>query len=77
MSRTKDLEAQVQRLQRALAFWLPGMPLNGGEVFDRAAADAYLLIGYNGPTELSAEELGWITLNENPDPPTQQGTLPL
>lgn len=58
------LEAEVQELQRALYFWLPGMPL--GEMpeamRERLAHDIDLLVGYLGPSELDAETLGWIEL---------------
>jgi hypothetical protein len=60
----RELEAEVQRLQCALSFWHPGVPANGPEsVYERAAHDAFLLCGYDGPVEPGACELGWITLN--------------
>lgn len=57
-----ELQAEVQRLQRALDFWMPQVPGNDPEIADRAGDDAYLLAGFEGPTEKSAEDLGWITL---------------
>jgi hypothetical protein len=58
-----QLEAEVQRLQRALSFWHPGVPAEGiEEMVNRAGDDAMLLFGYDGSPEKSARELGWITL---------------
>jgi hypothetical protein len=60
-----DLYAEIQRLQRALNFWMPCVP-NPGEVpegcCERLMDDSYLLAGFDGPTEKSAEELGWVKL---------------
>lgn len=54
------LREEVQRLQRALSFWHPRVPPGDGPFFDRAASDAWLLTGFEGPDEPSAESLGWI-----------------
>lgn len=66
-----ERDAEVQRLQRALSFWHPGVPATGPRtIHERAAADAWLLAGYDGPNEQSAMDLGWITLSntlETPD----------
>lgn len=65
------LEAEVQRLQRALAFWLPCVPAEGPEeVLIRTGDDAMLLVGYD-PTENepTAEERGWISLAQHPRAP--------
>ena len=58
-----ELEAEVQRLQRALAFWLPGVPSSGSGRATRCGNDAMLLVGYPRGMELEpgAEDLGWIT----------------
>ena len=58
------LEAEVQELQRALAFWLPSMPAGGclEPVYSRLAHDIDLLVGYLGPMEKDAEQLGWTEL---------------
>lgn len=59
-----DLLDQVQRLQRALSFWLPGMPerVEDQSLYNRLDADIGLLAGYEGDFEASAESLGWIKL---------------
>jgi hypothetical protein len=65
-TRIRSLEAEVHGLQRALSFWHPGVPATGpSTIYDRAAADAFLLCGYDGPNEQSASDLGWITLNNS------------
>ena len=68
-----DLEAEVQRLQRALAFWLPGVPSSGSGRATRCGNDAMLLVGYPEGMELEpgAEDLGWITFcyADEPSPP--------
>ena len=57
------LREEVQRLQTALAFWLPGIKAGpADEIYTRQADDAFLLCGHDG-NEPSAEERGWITLN--------------
>lgn len=56
-------DAEIQRLQRALAFWLPTVPEGPAEIADRVANDAMLLCGYEGEAERSAEELGWLRLD--------------
>jgi hypothetical protein len=59
--RIRELEAEIQGLQRALSFWHPGVRANGTAVFvERAAHDAWLLAGYEGENEPGAAELGWI-----------------
>lgn len=60
----EELGAEVARLQKALMFWLPVVPTEPGEMRERAAGDAFLLVGCDGPDdEPSAEALGWITLH--------------
>src|ERR1039458_1018544 len=56
-----ELEAEVQRLQQALAFWLPHVPSSGSERAERCGDDAMLLVGYAGRLDPDAEYLGWIT----------------
>ncbi len=60
-----ELYDEIQRLQRALTFWMPCVP-DPGEVpegcCERLMDDAMLLAGFDGPTEKSAEELGWVKL---------------
>ena len=62
-----ELEREVQRLQRALSFWMPCVP-DPGEVPEgccqRLMDDSFLLAGYEGEAEKSAEELGWIRLTD-------------
>jgi hypothetical protein len=55
--------AEIERLQRALAFWLPGVPSSGSGRATRCGNDAMLLVGYPKGMELEpgAEDLGWIT----------------
>lgn len=68
-----ELRAEVQRLQRALHFWLPGVPASGPEeIAQRCGDDAMLLVGYDptDPVELDAEARGWIKLQESPGHPT-------
>lgn len=63
--RGKEIEhvrAEVQRLQRALQFWLPGVPADDDEIATRAGDDAMLLVGYQGDDDACAESLGWIRL---------------
>lgn len=66
----RELQEEVQRLQRALNFWLPSVPQDGPEeIADRIAHDAHLLIGYepdgDDPIDAKdAEQLGWIRLPE-------------
>ena len=55
-----DLKAEIQRLQRALAFWLPKVPSSGSGRSTRCGNDAMLLVGYAGRLEPSADDLGWI-----------------
>jgi len=59
----KDVE--IQRLQRALSFWMPCVP-DPGEVMagacERLMDDAMLMAGYDGVDEKSAEALGWVRL---------------
>jgi chromosome segregation ATPase len=61
--------AEIQRLQRALNFWLPKMPAGDddtSELFQRLGDDIALLVGYDGEMEAEAEERGWVTLNAQP-----------
>src|ERR1039457_3131272 len=54
--------AEIQRLQRALCFWLPHMPAEPPtpHIDEKLESAIWLLAGYNGPIEAGAEELGWI-----------------
>lgn len=54
--------AEIERLQEALAFWLPGVPGINSECADRIAHDAALLACYEGRIDDSAEKRGWILL---------------
>lgn len=56
--------AEIQKLQKALFFWLPNVPAMDGAVGDRIADDAWLLAGYEGDSVQSAEQLGWIKLTK-------------
>lgn len=56
-------DALIQKLQRALAFWLPSVPAEPKDVSERAGDDAMLLRGYDGKSERSAEELEWLRLD--------------
>lgn len=60
----KDLAEEVQRLQRALAFWMPHMPdcELPEEIDKRLEHDIWLLAGSDPNGEKGAEELGWIAL---------------
>jgi len=60
-----ELRAEVLRLQTALHFWLPSMPVEcPEEIADRIGTDAHLLAGFNAKTvESDAQSRGWITLN--------------
>lgn len=66
----EQLLDEIERLQRALHFWLPPVPANDPEIAQRASNDAYLLIGFDPrhPAELDAEARGWITLRAPPQP---------
>lgn len=55
------LRREVQRLQRALYFWLPGVGV-AAAMNERIAEDAGLLYGLALPAEPTAEQLGWIKL---------------
>jgi len=61
-----DFLAEIQRLQKALNFWLPSVPMDGDKsIIDRIAHDAQLLAGYNElevPEEKDAQTMGWIEL---------------
>jgi hypothetical protein len=57
-----ELRAEVQRLQKALDFWLPSIPVEESPRSERAAKDAWLLAGFEGPVMESAEDLGWIKM---------------
>jgi hypothetical protein len=54
--------AEIQRLQQALAFWLPHMPAEPLPPYidERLESAIWMLAGYNGPIEEGAEHLGWI-----------------
>lgn len=67
---------EIQRLQRALNFWLPGMPDRDlpPELETRLGDDIALLVGYDGEMEPEAEQRGWITLNAEPQTPPHAAT---
>ena len=58
----QELLAEIQRLQRALAFWLPQVPSEDHPLQERIAHDAFLPAGYYGTDEPSAYELGHVAL---------------
>lgn len=61
MATKAELLEEIHNLQKALNFWLPSVDPNAREqMVDRVAHDAYLLSGYDGELETTAEELGWI-----------------
>ena len=64
------LLAEVQSLQRALAFWMPRIPAGESPAIDRLANDAWLLSGYEGEDEPDAESMGWVVLNTIAKEPT-------
>jgi hypothetical protein len=54
---------EIERLQKALAFWMPDVPPTDHPLYKRVANDVYLLVGCDGPTtEPSAFELGHVLL---------------
>ena len=62
--RIAALEQRVDALQRALYFWLPGVPEEAHALHERIAGDAMLLYGLDAPDlKQDAHDLGWITLN--------------
>lgn len=57
------LRAKIDKLQRALWFWLPSIPPEDPEIGERTATDTLLLIGLQGEVRNeTAESLGWIHL---------------
>lgn len=60
----QELFAEIERLQKALAFWLPHRPATElpKDLAERLEHDIALLVGYMGKMEPDAEELGWIDL---------------
>jgi hypothetical protein len=64
----RELEAEVERLQIALDFWLPNIPATGPEkLIKRMTHDAWLLAGLDGEKRQTAEDLGWAKLTEASD----------
>ena len=67
-----DCEAmseEIERLQKALAFWMPDVPSTDHPLYLRAVHDVYLLVGFDGPNpEPSAFELGHVVLSASPQP---------
>jgi hypothetical protein len=65
----REAEEFIEKLQRALNFWMPCVP-DPGEVPEgcckRLMDDSYLLAGFDGPTEKTAEDLGWVKLQPPP-----------
>jgi hypothetical protein len=55
-----ECAAEIHRLQRALAFWMPMVPAADSPAISRLADDTFLLAGYQGEPEKCAQELGWI-----------------
>ncbi|MDB5777551.1 MAG: hypothetical protein JWP38_3684 [Herbaspirillum sp.] len=56
----------IEKLQKALNFWLPDVPGDRDEISNRIEQDAWLLCGFDPASEDdedSAEKKGWITLN--------------
>lgn len=54
---------EIERLQKALAFWLPHrVPDMSPALDERLEHDIGLLTGYEGKMEPDAIELGWIEL---------------
>ena len=74
VTRHEESEAEVQRLQRSLMFWLPHMPAGKipPEIETRLENSIWLLAGYDGETEAGAEELGWITFHAALSPEVQK-----
>ena len=74
LAEVDDLHVRIERLQRALHFWHPGVPADDGEIADRAGDDAMLLVGWD-PTEAEpdARTRGWISLRSAPP---QSGDAP-
>lgn len=60
--RRDELVAEIEKLQIALAFWLPCVPMDDAEIAERAGNDAYLLAGAPEIPHDTAESLGWIKL---------------
>lgn len=57
------LLSKIDKLQRALWFWLPSIPPEDPEIGERTATDTLLLIGLEGAVSHdTAESLGWIHL---------------
>ncbi len=59
-----ELYTEIERLQEALAFWLPHRPATPlpRDLDERLEHDIGLLAGYMGKIDKDAEELGWIKL---------------
>lgn len=71
----QELLPEIQRLQRALAFWLPMVPSEDHPLQERIAHDAFLLAEYYGPDEPSAYELGHVALAGTGAPVAQGDAL--
>lgn len=58
---------EIERLQKALAFWLPHRPATElpPDLTERLEHDIGLLAGYMGKMEPDAEERGWIRLSHS------------
>lgn len=66
---TAPLLAEIERMQKALAFWMPDVPPEDHPLYKRVANDLYLLVGCDGPNpEPSAFELGHVALAASPNP---------
>ncbi len=63
--RSAEDDELIDDLQHALSFWHPGVHA-GHPSEERAAHDAYLLVGYEGPLAPTAVDLGWISLEAKP-----------
>lgn len=60
--RLAESDSEIQNLQVALAFWLPGVPSDDEEIAKRAGDDSFLLCGSDATILPCANQLGWLTL---------------
>lgn len=67
----EEQSALIEKLQEALAFWLPSMPMRMGmeEMASRIEHDSWLLVGAKGEIEPGAEDSGWIIKLDASHPP--------
>ena len=69
-AQVREQDAEIQRLQAALSFWLPTVPDSEHPAHERIAADTALLYGCHAPVVDGAEDIGWITLQPVPSAPS-------